>query len=50
MDAYLVAAGSVFLFLWTAIIGAIGVAAFGRDLLPSKAAINISLSRGKRRA
>ena len=32
--------GSIFSAFWTLAVSSVGVAAFGRDLLPSKAAVN----------
>ena len=36
----LVDAGWLFFCAWSVIIGAVGLTAFGRDLLPSKAALD----------
>ena len=37
-DSFLCDAGSLFFAVWSLIIGAVTLKAFGRDLLPSKAA------------
>ena len=41
-DSFLSNAGSVFFAFWSLIVAAVGVAAFGRDLLPPKAHLNSS--------
>ncbi|HET9308629.1 MAG TPA: hypothetical protein VFO46_21615 [Candidatus Sulfotelmatobacter sp.] len=41
-DSLLFEAGSVFFAFWSLVVAAVGVAAFGRDLLPSKAHLNSS--------
>ena len=41
-DSLLFDAGWLFFAAWSVIIGAVGVTAFGRDLLPSKATLESS--------
>lgn len=36
-DSILTDLGSLFFFVWSAVIAAVSLAAFGRDLLPSRA-------------
>lgn len=35
-DSFLSNAGSVFFAFWSLVVGAVGVAAFGRDLFPTR--------------
>ena len=42
-DSYLFDAGWLFFALWTVIVGAVSLTAFGRDLFPSRT--NLALAR-----
>ena len=41
-DAFLSDAGWLFFAVWSVVVGAVSIAAFGRDLLPSKAVDSIN--------
>jgi hypothetical protein len=40
MNSFLSIAGWLFFTIWSMIVGAVGLAAFGRDLLPSRAPLS----------
>ncbi|HKT88945.1 MAG TPA: hypothetical protein VJQ59_10940 [Candidatus Sulfotelmatobacter sp.] len=44
-DSILTDLGSLFFFVWSAVIAGVSIAAFGRDLLPSRVRSNFESAR-----